>query len=180
MTTGRAKFSNRMCGLHSLFRFLPVLLIGMMLVIGCGSGLPELRPGFFEKPTAEENHGRISEKVYKFYNGPRTVSYKILEVDGSPVRIPEGFVKTTSYTKAAGIDAVAFIVRGKQKVAGHYILQVTDDKQHMIRLCDYTGFIGTWEDAVYRDCGLQWDAKTITMSKDPRFSDPPKKNQTFN
>ncbi len=158
------------------------LILGTVLItltVACGSGLPELRPGYFEKPTSEERHGRISEKVYKFYNGPSTISYKILEVDGTAVRIPQGFVKTTSYSKADGIDAVAFTVHGKPKVAGHYILQVKDnDKQHLIRLCDFTGLIGIWEGAVYRDCGIEWDAKKMTKSKDPRFTDSPEKDKS--
>ena len=136
------------------------LILGF-LALGCASGLPELRPGYFETPYEVNDHGRIVEKVYKFYNGPRTVFYTILEVDGKPLRIPNGFVKFTSYCEVDGIEAVGFTVRGKgEKAAGIYVLQLDGDKQIFERICDYKASVGRWKDTVFvPPCRTNWDAK---------------------
>lgn len=146
-------------------RLLIVLLIGL-IITGCASGLPELRPGYFEKPTREEDHGWIVEKHFRFYNGPRTVFYSIFEIDGKPVRIKNGFVEFTSYCKVDGINAVAFSVKGKPGYNGRYILQIKDKKQTLLRLSDY-GSLGRWEGAVYNDYGVLWDAEKMTKTIDP-------------
>ncbi|NNE98540.1 MAG: hypothetical protein HKN25_05915 [Pyrinomonadaceae bacterium] len=138
-----------------------IALITGPLFVGCGSGLPELRPGLFTKPVKIINHGRIVEKRYRFQNGPSTVNYAILEIDGKPLRIPNGAVEFTSYCEVAGIEAIGFTVRGKgEKAAGVYILQLDGDKQIFERLCDYTGSVGSWKEAIFiPPCKTNWDAK---------------------
>lgn len=129
-------------------------------VLACGSGLPELRPGMLDSPSSTATHGRIVEKTYKRSNGPQTITYKILEVDGSPVRIRDGFVERTSYATVAGVDAVGFTVRGPEGVSGIYVLQLDGSGQILERLCDY-GALGSWDGPVFRPgtCKTRWDAK---------------------
>lgn len=129
----------------------------VMLITACGSGLPELRPGPFDRPTATATHGRITEKSYRRSNGPRTIFYKILEVDGKAVRIENGFVEFTSYCDCAGFDAVAFTVRGKPGAAGIWVLQLDGTMEIRERLCDY-GPLGRWEGTLFKNCGVEWDA----------------------
>ncbi len=128
-------------------------------VLACGSGLPELRPGVLDSPTSTAVHGPITEKTYRSSNGPQTIHYKILEVNGKAVRIEGGFVEFTSYATAAGIDAVGFTVRGPAEFAGVYVLQLNGDSQVLERLCDY-GPLGSWKGAIFTPgaCETTWDA----------------------
>ncbi len=136
---------------------LMLAVLTVVLVMACGSGLPELRPGPFDRPTATSKHGRITEKSYRRSNGPQTIYYKILEVDGKAVRIENGFAEFTSYCDSPGIDAVAFTVRGKPGTAGVWILQLDGTRQIRERLCDY-GPLGRWEGTLFKGCGVEWDA----------------------
>lgn len=132
--------------------------VGIVLcALACGSGLPEVRPGLFDRPSATVTHGRIVEKTYRRSNGPRTIHYKIFEVDGKAVRINDGFVEFTSYSDTPGIEAVAFTVRGKEGAAGIWILQLDGSKQMLERLCDY-GPLGRWDGTLFKGCDVGWDA----------------------
>lgn len=139
---------------------IPIMVGGLLFIslfLACGSGLPELRPGFLDRPHKTQVHGRIVEKTYRFNNGPRTVFYKVLEVDGEPIRIPNGFVEFTEYCPVDGIDAVGFTVRGDS--AGIYVIQLNGDQQIFERLCDY-GPPGVWKGTVFvPSCNdIGWDA----------------------
>ncbi|MCB1022938.1 MAG: hypothetical protein KDB79_01010 [Acidobacteria bacterium] len=140
------------------------LILGSALIAltaACGSGLPELRPAIFVKPDKTIEHGRFVEKRYHFYNGPRTVNYAILEIDGKPLRIENGFVDRTSYCEVEGIEAVAFTVKGKGKgVAGFYVIQFDREKQIYQRVCDYKMSDVRWKGAIFSPpCETNWDAK---------------------
>lgn len=142
-------------------RFSVVLawLVILLVILGCGTGLPELRPRFFESPRKIENHGRFVEKHYQRANGPRTINYIILEVNGSPLRIPDGFIEQTKYCEVDGIEAVALQVRGTLESAGFYIVQLDGDQQIFERLCKYKMFMGSWEGAIFEECDTFWDAE---------------------
>ncbi len=137
-------------------------------IIACGSGLPELRPGLLKQPTKTETHGRIIEKRFRFSNGPKTIFYGILEVDGKPIRIPSGSVRHTTYCEVDGIDAVGFTVRGNLDVAGIYILQVDGDDIIFERICNY-GMLGIWKGPVFNACEISWDAKQKKRVPTPPF-----------
>ncbi len=144
------------------------LLLLTVVVLGCGSGIPEIRPGYFDQPTSIETHGRIVEKHYRLSRGIGTegsVDYIIIEVDGSPVRIPNGYIKDTKYCEVHGVDAVALQVRGSEESAGFYIFQLDGDKQIFERLCDYKMFMGDWEGPKFRECDTDWDAENKTRVK---------------
>ena len=138
-------------------RVVLMLAVSTVALMACGSGLPELRPGPFDRPTATSTHGRITEKSYRRSNGPQTIHYKILEVDGKGLRIEDGFAEFTSYCDSPGIEAVAFTVRGKPGTAGIWILQLDGARQIRERLCDY-GPLGRWEGTLFKGCGVEWDA----------------------
>ncbi len=95
-------------------------------------------------------------KRYRANNGPRSIFYDIVEVDGSPVRIPGGFVKGTGHCEVEGITAIDFMVRGD--AAGIFVLQLNGDERIMERLCDY-GSQGSWHGTVFMPaCDIGWDA----------------------
>ncbi len=129
--------------------YIPIRIGGLLLtslILACGSGLPELRPSLLDRPYKTQVHGRIVEKTYRFSDGPRTVFYQVLEVDGEPIRIPNGFIEFTEYCQVDGIDAVGFTVRGDS--AGIYVFQLNGDQQILERLCDY-GPPGSWENTLF-------------------------------
>ncbi len=116
-------------------------------------GCAKWQPGYFDKPTKIETHGRITEKTY--YSGD---FYKVLEVDGTRILIPDGYVEFTQYCKVKGIDAVVFTVRGRNEAPGVFVLQAHGDETILVRLCDYDSSLPLWRDAVIQPCDTGWDA----------------------
>jgi hypothetical protein len=138
-------------------------LLLAIFVLACGSGPPEIRPGFFAKPLSTEMHGRIVEKQYRLSGGVGTegsINYSILEVNGTPLRIPNGYIESTRYCEVDGVEAVALQVRGTLESAGFYIFQLDGDEQIFERLCDYKMFMGNWEETKFTQCETGWDAAT--------------------
>jgi len=121
-----------------------------------------VRPGLFDRPTSTSRHGPIVERSYKRSNGPRTLRYKVLEVDGEPVDIEGGYIEHTSWCTVEGIVAVGFTVRGPPGVAGIYILQVDGTDQILARICDFKPRPGNWNGSLLTACEVQWDAATKT------------------
>lgn len=139
-------------------------LVGLLLAwsLACGSGPPEVRPGLFDSPTSTDRHGPIVESSYKRSDGPRTLYYKVLEVDGEPVDIDGGYIEKTSWCSVEGIVAVGLTVRGPPGVSGIYVLQVDDTEQILERICDFDATPGIWEGPLLTGCEVQWDAATKT------------------
>lgn len=129
---------------------------------GCGSGLPEVRPDVFSKPHSVETRGRMVQKAYRRANGPhRTINYKIIEVDGQPVRFKDGYIWKTSWCEVDGIEAVAFVARGKPGVvAGIWILQLDGNRQILERICEFNDRDpAPWDGAHFKGCEVGWDAQ---------------------
>lgn len=134
-----------------------------LVLLGCGSCGPEFRPGLFDEPLEVSIHGRFVEKRYRASTGAGTegsTNYIILEVGKSSVRIPDGFIKQTSYCETSFCNAVALQVRGNN--AGIYILQIDGDKQIYEKLCDYSAQLGSWDEARFKQCETEWDAESRT------------------
>ncbi len=129
------------------------------------------QPGYFDKPTKTETHGRITEKQY--YEGNY---YSVLEVDGKPIKIPNGYVDYTSYCDSDGIDAVIYTVRGKPGAPGIFVLQVHGKETIRERLSDYCRgglSVGIWKDGKIEVCETGWDAinrKQYKPSLKPAFN----------
>jgi len=137
-------------------------LVGLLAgwgLLACGSGPPEVRPGWFDSPSSTAVHGPFVEKTYRRSNGPQSIHYKVIEVGGSPVQIAGGYIERTTYCGEAGVDAVGFTVRGEPGTNGIYVLHVDGRRQILERLCDYQPTPGRWKGMVLTGCATQWDAK---------------------
>jgi hypothetical protein len=139
-----------------------VLAMCVLSALVYGAGLPEVRPGLFDTPVAVETHGRMVQKAYRRSNGPHdTIHYKIIEVDGRPVRFKDGYIWKTRWCAVDGIEAVAIVGRGKPGVvAGIWILQLDGNRQILERICEYNAMDpAPWDGASFTGCEVGWDAR---------------------
>ncbi|MEZ4317017.1 MAG: hypothetical protein R3F61_05925 [Myxococcota bacterium] len=138
-------------------RFVAALVFAAAL--GCGSGLPELRPASFESPDEVEEFGRIRLEWFRHWNGPSTIRYAMVYADGTWIRIPHGAAEAVSVCEAPGVEAIALRVHGEPHIAGTYVLQMIDDEPHLERLCAFGFHFPEWE-GTRIECtwGETWDA----------------------
>jgi hypothetical protein len=117
------------------------------------------RPGLFEKPIRTERHGRITADTYQYSGRTGLRSYQVVEVDGEPIDVADGFVEFTAFCEEAGIEAGVLLVRGENDAPGTYILQVDDSGQILTKICPF-GPLDPWNGARYEGCDTHWDATT--------------------
>lgn len=140
---------------------LAVLSTTLLLVLGCGGGLPEVTPGLFDTPKSVEDHGRIVAKSYRRSNGPHdTIRYTILEIDGKPMRFEDGYVWKTSFPEDDGLEAVVFTGRGRNGAGGIWVLQLDGDDRILERICEYSPYDPKpWTGHRFEGCEVGWDAR---------------------